>query len=284
MQYSKVEDTHFPQNSLIRVKEKLLDLRTPKVMGILNITSDSFHAASRIKSDKQLIESALKHINEGADFLDIGAQSSRPGAKEIPLNEEVKKIESAVQLIKQEFPTTFISVDTYRSDVARAALENGCDIINDISAGNLDENMMKTVAQYDAPYIMMHMKGTPENMASQTEYGNVMMDLILYFSQKIEEAKSAGIKDIIIDPGFGFSKTLEQNYEILNNLSQLTILERPILLGLSRKSMIYNKLKIKSSEALNGTTVLNTLGILRGGNILRVHDVREAKEIIQLID
>lgn len=283
MQNSRVEDNHFPQNSLIRIKEKLVDLSYPKVMGIVNITDDSFHKESRVSSAKQLVNKVLKHLEEGADIIDIGAQSTRPGAIEVTEKEELEKIENAVKIIKNEFPNILLSIDTYRSKTAKVALDLGADMINDVSAGNLDENMLKVVGEFRVPYILMHMRGTPLDMQNHTDYKNITTDLMLYFSRKIEEATSFGIKDIIIDPGFGFSKTLKQNFELLDKLDQFKILERPILIGISRKSMIYKKLQIEAKDALNGTSILNTKAILKGANILRVHDVREAREIIELL-
>ncbi|MES2799281.1 MAG: dihydropteroate synthase [Bacteroidota bacterium] len=283
MQYSRVEDNHFPANSLLRVKEKLVDLSQPKIMGIINLTDDSFHSESRVLDDKSLINKALQQIEEGADFIDIGAQSSRPGAPKVDEKLEAKKIEQAVLLLKKEFPNTLISIDTYRSTVAKIALDSGADLINDISGGNLDKELLKVVGSYSVPYILMHMRDTPETMQKNTHYENILMEMMVYFSKKIEEAKAFGIKDIIIDPGFGFSKTLEQNFEVLDKLNHFKILEKPIMVGFSRKSMIYNRLLCSPENALNGTTILNTKALLSGAKLIRVHDVKEAKEILQLI-
>jgi dihydropteroate synthase len=283
MLISRVEDTHFPVNRHFRLKDKLVSLRTPKVMGIINITIDSFYAESRISNDKELLLQVQKMILEGAEIIDIGACSTRPGSKEIPLEEEVKKVANAVQLIRKEFPEIILSVDTYRSEVAESGIESGADIINDISGGQIDPKILDVVAKNKVPYILMHMFGTPENMQDFTQYDNIFMDMVSYFSERISILEEKGIHDIIIDPGFGFSKTLEQNYQILNSLEQFQLLGKPILVGISRKSMIYRKLNISSEEALNGTTILNTLAIVKGASILRVHDVKEAKEIISLL-
>lgn len=283
MLISRVEDTHFPVNSHLRLKDKLVSLSSPKVMGIINITDDSFHAASRISGDKELIETALKMHNDGADILDIGACSTRPGAKEIPLDVEVTKISRAIKLIRKELPDIMISVDTYRSKVAQAGIDRGADLINDISGGQIDPEILDVVAKTKVPYILMHIKGTPENMQTMTTYDNIFMEMVSYFSQKISLLEEKGIHDIIIDPGFGFSKTLEQNFEILNSLEQFHLLGKPILAGISRKSMIYKRLGITADEALNGTTILNTLALIKGASILRVHDVKEAKQIISLL-
>lgn len=283
MLISRVEDTHFPVNSHLRLKDKLVSLETPKIMGIINLTDDSFYGKSRIQGDKQLIEQVLKMLDEGADIIDLGACSTRPGSKEIPLEEEIQKIRDAVALIHSQFPETILSIDTYRSKVAEVGISGGAHIINDISGGQIDPEIIDVAAQYHTPFVLMHMKGTPENMQDHVSYENISMEMTRYFSERIKLLESKGVHDIIIDPGFGFSKTLEQNYEILNSLEQYHILGKPILVGLSRKSMIYKKLNTTPENALNGTTALNTLAVTKGASILRVHDVRAAKEIISLI-
>lgn len=283
MLISRVEDTHFPVNSHLRLKDKLVSLETPKIMGIINLTDDSFYGKSRIQGDKQLIEQVLKMLDEGADIIDLGACSTRPGSKEIPLEEEIQKIRDAVALIHSQFPETILSIDTYRSKVAEVGISGGAHIINDISGGQIDPEIIDVAAQYHTPFVLMHMKGTPENMQDHVSYENIFMEMTRYFSERIKLLESKGVHDIIIDPGFGFSKTLEQNYEILNSLEQYHILGKPILVGLSRKSMIYKKLNTTPENALNGTTALNTLAVTKGASILRVHDVRAAKEIISLI-
>lgn len=283
MLISKVEDTHFPVNSHLKLKDKLVSLSSPKVMGIINITEDSFYSGSRITSDKQLIELAVLMQQEGADILDLGACSTRPGSKSIPLEVEKSNISKAVKLIRNELPEMIISVDTFRSEVAQIGIEHGADLINDISGGQIDPEILKVVAKNKVPYILMHMRGTPETMQDLIQYDNIFMEMVKYFSEKISILEEMNIHDIIIDPGFGFSKTMEQNFEILNSLEQFHLLGKPLLVGLSRKSMIYKKLNVSSDEALNGTTTLNTLALMKGASILRVHDVKEAKQIISLL-
>ena len=283
MRFSKVEDTHFPVNRHLRMKDKLVDLTSPKVMGIVNITTDSFYANSHISSDKQLLEQAEKMISEGAEILDIGAYSSRPGATEVPIELEIDRIASSVHLIRKEFSDIILSIDTFRSAVAEAGIDAGADLINDISGGLIDHKMAETVGKLKVPYILMHMRGTPATMMENTNYDNLFNSISLYFSERIAYFTEQGVNDIIIDPGFGFSKTTEQNYNLLQNLDQLHFLGKPILVGISRKSMIYSKLNCSSNEALNGTTALNTIALQKGASILRVHDVKEAKEIISLL-
>ena len=221
-------------------------------------------------------------LDEGATFIDIGAYSSRPSAKHISEDEELNRIIPIVELILKQFPKTLLSIDTFRSSVAKHCIEIGASMINDISAGQLDKNMKPTIASFSVPYIMMHMKGTPQNMKQQTNYKDLLNDILFYFSERIAEARELGIIDLIIDPGFGFAKTLEQNYELLSKLELLKILELPMLVGLSRKSMIYKTIGCTAKESLNGTTVLNTIALQKGANILRVHDVKDAVECIKL--
>ncbi|MCF4102030.1 dihydropteroate synthase [Gillisia sp. M10.2A] len=266
----------------INCKGTLIDLSTPKVMGILNITPDSFYENSRSSSLKELIKSAETMLEQGTTFLDIGGYSSRPGADNISITEEISRVVPAVEAIQKNFPESIISIDTFRSEVAAKAIEAGAAIINDISAGNLDEKMMETVAKYQVPYIMMHMRGTPETMKDLNEYNNLTQDILYYFSEKITLARAAGINDIIIDPGFGFSKNIAQNFELLSHLELFKMLDLPILAGLSRKSMIYKTLGFNAEDALNGTSVLNTLAVSKGAHILRVHDVKEAMEVVKL--
>lgn len=258
-------------------------LDRPWVMGILNITPDSFYAGSRVRvASDEALRKAEQMIAEGVDILDIGGYSSRPGADEIGEEEEIKRVVPTIESIKHSFPEILISVDTFRSKVAAAAVQAGADLVNDISAGELDKNMLATVGGLKTPYIAMHMKGTPKDMQMQTDYDNILTEIMYYFSKKVEDCRKAGIKDVIIDPGFGFSKTLEQNYWILKNLSYFKIIQQPILAGVSRKSMIYKTLKLNPEEALNGTTALNMVALLNGANILRVHDVKEAKQTVTL--
>ena len=262
----------------------LTSLRKPVVMGILNATPDSFYNKGRESSLDTLMKKAEEMILQGAWILDIGGMSTKPGAQEVSVEEEWIRISKLIKNLKKSFPNILLSVDTYRAEIAyRAALE-GINIINDISAGSLDEQMFAKVAQLNLPYIMMHIQGKPRTMQDNPQYKNVTQDIITYFIQKIQLAEAAGIKDIIIDPGFGFGKTTAQNYELLKNLHQFSILEKPILVGISRKSMIYKKLNISVDDALNGTTALNMVALQQGAQILRVHDAKEAKECITLWD
>ncbi len=251
-------------------------------MGILNVTPDSFYDGGRFQSEKAILEQAEKMISEGADFLDIGGYSSRPGAADISEEDETKRTVKAVAAVAKNFPGTIISVDTFRSGVAEAAVEAGASMINDIAGGNLDLNMFRTVSRLQVPYIFMHMKGNPQTMSKQTHYTHLLKEIVDYFHEKLQALRELGVKDIIIDPGFGFSKTISQNFRILHDLEKFSILGKPILVGLSRKSMIWKSLGITPDRALNGTTALNAIALLKGADILRVHDVNEAKELIKL--
>ena len=266
----------------INCKGSLINLSMPKVMGILNITPDSFYDGGKFNEEKSILLQVEKMLYEGATFIDVGAYSSRPGADHVSESEELQRILPIVELLIKHFPNILLSIDTFRSKVAEVCVNSGAAIINDISAGKLDSNMMTAVGKLGVPYIMMHMRGNPQNMQSQTEYKDLIKDITYYFSERIAEARTHQIKDIIIDPGFGFSKTMEQNYQLLNNLDLLNLIELPILVGVSRKSMIYKLLENSSSDALNGTTSLNTIALLKGAKILRVHDVKEAQECITL--
>lgn len=266
----------------INCRGNLIDLTIPKVMGILNVTPNSFYDGGKYTNDKALLNQAAKMLEEGATFIDIGAYSSKPSAEFVSETEETERLVPVVKLILQHFPETLISVDTFRAKVAKAALEAGACIVNDIATGGLDEQMMQTVADFQVPYIMMHMKGNPQTMQSLTQYNNITKEVLFYFSEKIAQARSFGINDLIIDPGFGFAKTTEQNFELLANLELFDRLELPILVGVSRKSMIYKTLETTAEFALNGTTVLNTIALQKGSNILRVHDVKEAIECVKL--
>jgi dihydropteroate synthase len=280
---SSTEDKLFPQKYTFQIKGCLYSWNKPKVMGILNLTPDSFFEGSRVPTDKKsVLEEAEKKIKEGADFLDLGGYSTRPGAADISIEEELARVIPALSEIKKNFPDTLLSVDTFRSQVAKAAVEAGAELVNDISAGNLDPEMLPLVAQLGVPYIAMHMKGSPQTMQTETSYADLVPDVLAYFAEKIEQFRKFGIKDVIIDPGFGFAKTREQNFELLRNLSSFKRLGLPVLVGLSRKSMIYKTLEISANEALNGTTALNMFALLQGADILRVHDVKEAKETIEL--
>lgn len=266
----------------INCKGNLIDLSVPKIMGILNCTPDSFYDGGKYKSESEILSQVEKMLNEGATFIDIGAYSSKPGADFVSEEEELQRLLPIIDLVLQHFPETLLSVDTFRSKVAKKAVENGAAIVNDISAGMLDDNMLETVAKLQVPYIMMHMKGNPQTMQSLTNYDDIVKEMTFYFSERINKARSFGLNDIIIDPGFGFAKTLEQNYEVLQKLDYFNILELPILVGVSRKSMIYKLLENSPQEALNGTSVLNTIALQKGTKILRVHDVKEAVECIKL--
>ncbi len=263
---------------------KLIDFDSPKILGILNLTPDSFYDGGKLKETKTIIKKAGQFLEEGADFLDLGGYSSRPGAKDISVAEEINRVARVVQLLKKEFPKAILSIDTFRSEVAKACLDNGAGVINDISAGSLDIEMMKTVASYNVPYIMMHMKGTPQTMQSLAYYENVTTEVCYYFSEKIAQARALGINDLIVDAGFGFAKTIAQNFELLNHLNILRQLDVPILTGISRKSMIYKTLETTADKALNGTSALHMVALEKGSNILRVHDVKEAKECILLYE
>ena len=268
----------------INCKGELVDLTRPKVMGILNLTPDSFFDGGKYKDETSILQQVEYMLNHGATFIDMGAYSSRPGAEHVPEDEELLRMLPVIDLILTKFPDTLISVDTFRSKVAAESIEHGAALINDISAGNLDTAMFDTVADYQVPYIMMHMKGTPQSMQKQATYSDVIKDLRSYFSEKIRETTSKKINDIIIDPGFGFAKTTEQNYTLLNHLDLFQTFGLPILIGLSRKSLIYKVLESSPQEALNGTTALHTIALLKGANITRAHDVKEAMECVKLVE
>ena len=263
---------------------KLVDLSTPKIMGILNVTPDSFYDGGVHNSDKKILKHVEKMLNDGAVFIDIGAYSSRPNGINIDENEELNRVVPALELVNNKFPETIISIDTFRSKVAETCLNSGASIINDISAGEMDKKMMEIVGKYKVPYVMMHMKGNPQNMISKINYNKMLKEIIQYFSKKINQAISHKINDIIIDPGFGFAKDVDQNFDLLNNMDILKILEKPMMVGISRKSMIYKSLQTNAKESLNGTTVLNTISLIKGASILRVHDVKEANECVKLIN
>jgi dihydropteroate synthase len=278
-----VQNKTFITNKTLNIRGRLLDLSTPCVMGILNITPDSFYTGSRVTSEKKILKQAEKMLGEGATFLDVGGYSSRPGATDISVEEEISRVRTAIQAVVREFPTAIISIDSFRSEVVRAAVGEGAAFINDVSGGNLDPLMFDTVAKLEVPYILMHMKGTPQTMASLTNYNNLLKEMIDYFHQKITDMHHLGVKDVIIDPGFGFAKTVEQNFEILHHLDHFQILGKPVLAGLSRKSMIWKTVQTTAEQALNGTTAMNTLALLKGASILRVHDVKEAVEVVKLV-
>jgi dihydropteroate synthase len=266
----------------LNCKGRLLVVDKPLVMGIINTTPDSFYEGSRFMGDAGILKQAEKMLAEGADILDIGGQSTRPRSEQVPVEEELQRVIPAIESLHFNFPQAVISIDTYQSKVAAAAVAAGASIINDISAGSLDKAMLTTAGSLQVPYVCMHMKGTPASMQQKPEYESVTREVLDFFIQKIALCKQAGITDIIIDPGFGFGKTIQHNFELLKNLAVFKMLEYPLLLGISRKSTIYKTLGITAEEAMNGTTVLNTVGILNGANILRVHDVKEAREAVLL--
>lgn len=269
---------------MLNIKGKIFKAETPVVMGIINTTPDSFYKGSLANAEHEILSMAKKMVDEGAAILDIGGQSTRPGSKRVDINEEMKRVIPAIKMIRSSLPGIIISIDTYQSEVAKAAVDAGADIINDISAGGMDKTMIKTVAALKIPYICMHMQGTPETMHKDPVYTNVVKEVLDFFTRKIDECRQAGIKDIIIDPGFGFGKTISHNFSLLKELHVFSMLGKPVLAGLSRKSTIYRTLGISPEESLNGTTVLNTLAIENGASILRVHDVKPTVEVIALMN
>jgi dihydropteroate synthase len=267
----------------INCKGNLIDLNSPKIMGVLNITPDSFYDGGKFKDSTTVITQVEKMLADGATFIDVGAYSSRPGAENVSETEELQRIVPIVDLLVNKFPEIVLSIDTFRAKVAKECIIAGAAMVNDISAGNLDAAMMHIVSQLKVPYVMMHLKGTPQNMQQNTTYEHLLKDILYYFSEKITDAHEKGIIDIIVDPGFGFSKNLAQNYELMQKLELFNITKKSILVGISRKSMIYKVLKSDAKNALNGTTALNTIALLKGANILRVHDVKEALECIKIV-
>jgi dihydropteroate synthase len=267
----------------INCKGNLIDLSTPKVMGVINLTPDSFYDGGKLTSEKEILLQANKMLQEGATFLDLGAYSSRPGAQFVSEKEEIHRLLPVIKILLNEFPETLLSIDTFRSNVANESIYAGASLINDISAGTLDDHMFKIIAQHQVPYVMMHMRGTPETMMQNTDYTNLTKEVIYYFSERIAKARSFGINDLIVDPGFGFSKTLDQNYDLFNDLELFRYLNAPLLIGISRKSMIQKKIKTTAADSLNGTTALHAIAIQKGVSILRVHDVKEAFETINLL-
>ncbi len=268
----------------INCNGKLIDLTTPKVMGILNVTPDSFFDGGKYNDQNAILSQVGKMLDEGATFIDIGAYSSRPGAKHISEEEELNRISPIIKLLITEFPSILISVDTFRSKIAEQCVQNGACMVNDISAGSMDQDMFSTIAKLQVPYIIMHMQGAPQTMQTNPVYDNIVKDVLFYFSKKISELHSLGVNDIIADVGFGFGKTIEHNYELLSHLELFKNLEVPMLVGVSRKSMLYKPLNISAKEALNATTSANTIALLNGANILRVHDVKEAMETLKIVN
>lgn len=281
--YLMAKDTFLNRKLTLNCKGQLIDISEPSVMAILNITPDSFYKKSRISTVDDALERSNNYLKAGAKFIDIGGYSSRPGAEEVSEAEEIDRLVPIIQAISKAFPNALLSVDTFRAKIAEHGINAGAHIINDIAAGNLDAKMFETVARLQVPYIMMHMKGTPQNMQESPDYENVTTEVFSYFSEKIEVLKNLGVNDLIIDPGFGFAKTVSHNYTLLRNLEMLNFFNLPVLVGFSRKSMITKVLNVATEDALNGTTVLNTTALLKGANILRVHDVKEAVECVELI-
>ena len=268
----------------INANGRLIDLSEPQVMGILNVTPDSFYAGSRGVTERYILDRLQQILDEGASIVDIGAYSSRPGAQEVSIEEEMERLRTGLELIREHRPDAIVSVDTFRADVAKMCVEEyGVAIINDISAGQMDDRMFATIARLGVPYIIMHMKGTPQTMQTNPQYDHFLKEVFYYFSEKVQNLRDLGVKDIIIDPGFGFGKTLEHNYELMYHLEEFALFELPLLVGVSRKSMIYKLLGTTPEEALNGTTALNTIALTKGAHILRVHDVKEAVETVKIV-
>lgn len=272
------------QPQYINLNGMLMDLSTPRVMGILNLTPDSFFGGSRMQTAEQVVGRIEQMRNEGADMVDVGACSTRPGAQQPSLQEEMERLRKGLSLVREVWPEAVLSVDTYRSQVARMCVEEfGVAIVNDISAGQMDEEMFPTIAQLGVPYVMTHMQGTPETMQQHPHYQHILKEVCLFFAKQIDALRKLGAKDIILDPGFGFGKTLEHNYQLLANLHELNLFDLPLLVGVSRKSMVYKLLETTPDEALNGTTSLHTIALLKGANILRVHDVKEARQAVTIV-
>lgn len=269
----------------INANGRLMDLSEPQVMGILNVTPDSFYAGCRAETEKDIASRLHQIVDEGASIIDVGAYSSRPNAEHIDSGEEMNRLHTGLGIIREHFPEAIVSVDTFRSDVAKMCVEEyGVAMINDISAGNMDKDMFTTIARLGVPYIIMHMKGTPQTMQTNPQYDHFLKEIFYYFSEKIQRLRDMGVKDIILDPGFGFGKTIEHNYELMNHLEEFKLFELPLLVGISRKSMIYKLLGTTPEEALNGSTVLHTIALQKGAQILRVHDVKEAVETVTIVE
>ena len=268
----------------LNLRGRLLELREPQIMGILNVTPDSFFSESRTPDEEHIAQRVKQMMNDGADMIDIGGYSSRPGANDVSTEEEMNRLRRGLRIIRKLYPDVPVSVDTFRADVARMCIEEeGADIINDISGGMMDRQMFRTVAQLHVPYIMMHMQGTPDSMQLAPHYDNLRQEVMLYFAERIDRLCQMGVKDIIVDPGFGFGKTMEHNYELMAHLEDFHVFGLPLLVGISRKSMIYKLLGGTPQTSLNGTTVLNTIALTRGAHILRVHDVKEAAEAKRIV-
>lgn len=280
---SNAEDKHFQGKYSLRIRDKLVSIQEPMVMGIVNVTPDSFYSESRSLDQSSILRNVEKMILDGVAIVDVGGYSSRPGAADISENIELDRVCSAISAIHTAFPELLISVDTFRAAVAEQSILSGAAIINDISGFSMDPSIVEVAAKYGTPYVLMHMKGTPQTMQQFTKYDSVFLEIASYFSSKIAYLKSKGVHDILLDPGFGFSKTLEQNWKLFDHVQHFNNFELPMMIGVSRKSMIWKRLDTSPENALSGTTVLNTLAILKGASILRVHDVKEAKELISLL-
>jgi dihydropteroate synthase len=279
-----VQNTGFSTNKTLNIHGRLMNLDTPKVMGILNVTPDSFYDGGQFNSPSASLHQAEKMIAEGVDIIDVGGYSTRPGAAEVDKPEEIRRVVETIRNIKKHFPDMAISVDTFRGEVARAAVNEGAALINDVSGGELDPDMFGIVADLKVPYIFMHMRGTPGTMVKLNQYDNLMKEIIDYFHKKISALTELGVKDLLVDPGFGFAKSREQNFELLNRLEELKVLNKPILVGLSRKSLVWKTLDIQPADALNGTSALHAIALLKGAHMLRVHDVKACVEVIKLIN
>ncbi len=266
----------------LNISGRLIQLDHPKVMGILNVTPDSFYDGGNFSTEQAILAHVERMIQEGADFVDVGGYSSRPGAKDLTAEEEMARVIPVIKAVHKSFPACSLSIDTFRAEVARAAIEEGAAMVNDISGGELDSGMFEVIAKYRTPYILMHMRGTPQTMTTKANYDDIIKDLLEYFQTKLGLLREKGIVDVIVDPGIGFAKTIDQNFELLKHLDHFHLLDRPLLVGLSRKSLIWKTLKTDPENALNGTTVLNTTALLKGASILRVHDVKEAVEAVKL--
>lgn len=283
MQNSAFEINHFRKNKALRVGSKLISLERPLVMGIMNLTPDSFYSGSRISNTEEFLEKAKKMIQDGVDIVDIGGYSTRPGAKEISVEEELSRVIPAISVLRNQFPELLISIDTFRSNVAEVAIKAGANMINDVSGFSIDPKIAKIAGNYRVPYVLMHMRGTPETMQKLTDYDNIFSEIMSYFSSKINTLHEHGVHDIIIDPGFGFSKNIEQNFHLMKNLESFHMLDLPLMVGISRKSMIYKKLGVEPQDSLHGTIALNAIALSKGASILRVHDVLEARQLINLL-
>jgi dihydropteroate synthase len=282
------KNTFFQVNTTLNISGKLMDLSVPKVMGIINLTPDSFYQTDEknrghLPVQQQILQKVEQMLTDGADFIDLGAYSSRPKAENIPVTEEIERLLPPLKALVKEFPDAIVSVDTFRSEVAKAAVGEGSKIINDISAGDLDDKMFQTIAYLQVPYILMHMKGTPQTMLQHAHYEDVFLEVFGYLQRKVAELRALGINDLVIDPGFGFAKNAEHNYTLLNKLDDFTILGVPLLAGLSRKSMIYKQLETDAEHALSGTIAANTIALMKGASILRVHDIKPAVEAIKIV-